>query len=73
MSLELVGLPDIKVHCKVHALLKAQSASDKLAMNELVREILHGWFYSKVGVISMADDILKSKDLPVISGDWSLK
>lgn len=70
MSLELVDLPTIKVHPEVHALLKAQAHHDKRTLNDLVREILHTWASQKFNVLSMANDILKSKDMSEITGDW---
>ena len=73
MSLDLTELPTIKVHPHVHALLKAQSLKEKRDMNQLVRAILHVWAFEKVDVISMANEFLKSKDLPEITGDWDCK
>jgi hypothetical protein len=69
MALDLLEV-NTKVDVRVHAYLKAKGKVRGVDMAVVAREMLHEAVRAEYEVFSIANQSLKSKDMPEIDGEW---
>ena len=69
MSLPLKDLGNLKVSERAHSYLRARALSKRIDLLALVRELVEAHVAEELHVISMANEIHKSKELGEIMED----